>query len=158
LITGRKPFQAESIMDMFTQHLTGKFERPSRLVLDIPVWLDTLICQLLEKDPEKRPYSAAVVSEALGKVREKVEAQQSAGLDAAKKRRVDRSTVDVALDETDKEAARTLLGKKKKKKTIPIYRQGWFTAVSAGAVLAGLAFVFYLVFIKIPAPETYEQR
>src|SRR5258708_22863618 len=27
LLTGRKPFQAASIMDMFTQHLTGTFER-----------------------------------------------------------------------------------------------------------------------------------
>ncbi len=28
LLTGRRPFYAESIMDMFNQHLTGGFERP----------------------------------------------------------------------------------------------------------------------------------
>ena len=50
------------------------------------------------------------------------------------------------------------MGKKKKKKSVPIYRQGWFTAASVTAVLASLAFVFYLVFLKIPAPEVYEQR
>ena len=39
-------------MDMFMMHVKGTFERPARLVLDVPVWLDTLICQLLEKKPE----------------------------------------------------------------------------------------------------------
>jgi hypothetical protein len=159
LLTGRKPFQAESIMDMFTQHLTGTFERPSRLVLDIPIWLDTLICQLLEKDPEKRPFSAAMVSESLGMVRAKAEAQQSAGMDAARKRRVDRSSVDTAIDETDKDAARALLGKKKKKaKVVPFYRKGWFTLASVGSLAGVLAFVLYLVVFKIPSPETYIER
>src|SRR5947209_1050665 len=65
LLTGRKPFEAESTMDMFLQHAQGKFERPSRLVLDIPVWLDTLVCQLLEKKPESRPLDAATVAAAL---------------------------------------------------------------------------------------------
>ena len=58
LITGRKPFEAENAMDMFMQHVQGTFERPSRLVLDLPVWMDTLICQLLEKKPEQRPFDA----------------------------------------------------------------------------------------------------
>src|SRR5438270_10809305 len=80
LLTGRKPLQAESIMEMFNQHLKGTFERPSRIILDIPIWLDTLICQLLEKDPDKRPFSAALVSESLGMVKQKVEAQVSAGV------------------------------------------------------------------------------
>jgi serine/threonine protein kinase len=159
LLTGRKPFQAESIMDMFTQHLTGTFERPSRLVLDIPIWLDTLICQLLEKDPEKRPFSAALVSDSLGMVRAKAQAQQSAGVDAAKKRRVDRSSVDTALDETDKDAARALLGKKKKKvKVVAFYRKGWFTLASVGSVVAALAFAFYLAVLKVPSPETYVEQ
>jgi len=158
LLTGQKPFQAESIMEMFNQHLQGTFERPSRLVLDIPIWLDTLVCQLLEKDPLKRPFNAELVSESLGKVREKVETQQSAGMDAAKKRRVDRSAVDIPLDQGDKEVARTLLGKKKKKKALVFYRKGWFTFLAVGAVLAGFALVFYLVFLKIPSPEHYLER
>jgi hypothetical protein len=159
LITGRKPFQAESILEMFNQHLKGTFERPSRLTLDIPVWLDTLICQLLEKDPDKRPFSAALVSESLGMVQEKVEAQISAGIDVAKKRRVDRSPLTTAMDEGDKELARSLLGKKKKKaKVVPFYRKGWFTLAGIGAVLASLAVVFYFLFLKVPSPETYVER
>ena len=36
LITGRKPFEAENAMDMFVQHCTGEFERPSRSCLTYP--------------------------------------------------------------------------------------------------------------------------
>src|SRR5262249_22019286 len=46
LVTGQKPFQADNPMDMFMKHVNEKCERPSRLVLDVPVWLDNLICQL----------------------------------------------------------------------------------------------------------------
>ena len=91
LITGRKPFLAETVMDMFMQHTQGQFPRPSKIVMDIPIWLDKLICQLLEKKPEDRPFNASKVGEALGKVKEKWESQQSAGLEAAKKRRADRT-------------------------------------------------------------------
>ena len=52
LLTGKKPFEADNAMDMFLMHVKRKFERPSRLVMDIPAWLDTLVCQLLEKKPE----------------------------------------------------------------------------------------------------------
>jgi serine/threonine-protein kinase len=48
LLTGKKPFIAENVMDMFMLHVKGSFERPSRLVVETPKWLDILICQLLE--------------------------------------------------------------------------------------------------------------
>src|SRR5207248_1928243 len=86
LVTGQKPFKADSPMDMFMLHVQGTFERPSRLVLDIPVWLDNLICQLLEKKPEQRPRDAAMVAETLSRIKEKVEAQRSAGEDISKAR------------------------------------------------------------------------
>src|SRR5262249_26088892 len=82
LLTGEKPFDADNAMDMFLKHVKGKFEGRSRLAMDIPPWLDTLVCQLLEKKPEKRPFDATVVASALDQVVEKVTAQQSAGVDA----------------------------------------------------------------------------
>src|SRR5262249_60761165 len=87
LLTSRKPFIAETPMDMFLLHLQAQCERPSRLVLNTPVWLDNLICQLLEKKPEQRPRDAAMVKRALEDVLEKVEALQSAGGDAGRSRR-----------------------------------------------------------------------
>ncbi len=153
LLTARKPFEADNPMDMFMKHVQGTFERPSRVVLDIPVWLDTLICQLLEKKPDQRPYDAAMVADALGRVREKVEAQQSAG-EAAVKTRIGGRT---QLDDEDREAARALRGKKKKKKKdarAPFYQQGWFKAVAYSAALVAIGAVFYLVFFKTPSADS----
>src|SRR5438309_6805315 len=107
LLVGRRPFLAETTLDMYLCHVEGKFERPSREVLDIPVWLDTLVCQLLEKEPARRPYDAVTVLRALDQVAEKVQAQRSAGVDIAQARIADRETLrNVNLDRTDRQAAR----------------------------------------------------
>jgi serine/threonine-protein kinase len=158
LVTGRKPFIAETAMDMFMQHVNGKFERPSRLVPEMPVWLDTLICQLLEKQPDKRPLNAAAVGEALGRIREKVEAQQSAGVDAAKRRVIDRTANQDRFDDTDRAAARALLRKKpKKKKGKPFYASVWIQGAGIVAVLAGIVGVIYLTFMQ-PSPQSLREQ
>src|SRR5207237_1131802 len=109
-------------------------------VLECPPWLSTLICQLMEKKPDQRPLNAETVAQGLQMVKEKVAAQQSAAVDAAKKRRMDRAPTDVALDERDKDAARLMLGKKKKKKKrLRFYRQGWFTILGLTGILGILA-------------------
>jgi serine/threonine-protein kinase len=141
LVTGQKPFQADNAMEMFLLHVQGQFVRPSRLVMDLPVWLDNLICQLLEKQPEHRPYDAAMVHNTLATIREKVEAQQSAGVDAARARMMDRPRGAPKADTAeDREAARTLLTgkikKRKKKKKVPLHQQVWVKAVGIVAVLA----------------------
>ena len=108
LLVGRRPFLAETTLDMYLAHVEGKFERPSRIVLDIPIWLDTLVCQLLEKDPNKRPYDAATVAQALGSIQEKIEARLSAGVDVATGRAAGKPRGGSSMDDTDVEAARTL--------------------------------------------------
>lgn len=149
LITGKKPFNATNPMDMFLQHVKGKFERPSRIVLDLPVWMDTLICQLLEKKPDQRPADAATVYAALGRIKEKVETLRSAGVDAVRARMLGGDTTAPKLDETDKEISRTLLtGKgrgKKKRKIVPFFRKGWFVILALICVLGALGSVLYLV-------------
>jgi serine/threonine-protein kinase len=155
LLTGRKPFTAETAMEMFMQHANGTFPPPSKVVLEVPPWLNTLVCHLMEKAPEQRPYSASTVAETLQMVKEKVAAQQSAGIDTAKKRRIDRGPSDAVLDDRDKDAARFMLGKKRKKrKALPFYRKGWFTI----AVLCLMAVVFataiYFAFIRAPGAES----
>jgi serine/threonine-protein kinase len=162
LLTGRKPFMAENVMDMFLAHVQGSFERPSRVVPEIPKWLDTLVCQLLEKDPEKRPFDADTVANALAQVLEKVEAMQSAGVDAVRGRTASRLAGETPSDDTDRAAAQTLLqgGKKKRKKKVvkePFYRQGWFQAVGIAGLLGALALVLYLL-LKPPSADTLYQR
>jgi serine/threonine-protein kinase len=154
LLTGRKPFTAESPIDMFMQHVNGTFERPSRLVMELPVWLDTLVCQLLEKKPEHRPLDAAMVSRALAEVEQKVVQGRSAGVDAVQARRIDRRIQTFIPDETDKAAARTLRDavrkRKHKKKTRLWYEAVWLKALGLLGALGALA---ALVWIMLQPPS-----
>jgi serine/threonine-protein kinase len=156
LLTGRKPFEAQSAMEMFLMHVKGECERPSRLVMDIPPWLDTLVCQLLEKKPEKRPFDAKVVAGALDQVVEKVTAQRSAGVDALTGATVTGARVATrTLTGADKDAARTLaqsLGKGKKRRKKPLYKRAWVQALGIGlALLAIGGLIFYAV--QPPSPD-----
>jgi serine/threonine-protein kinase len=160
LLTGKKPFKAENAMDMFLQHVQGKFERPSRIVLDIPVWLDTLVCQLLEKKPEQRPMDAAMVANVLGGIRDKVEAQQSAGVEAVRRRMIDRAPGQTRPDEEDREAARTLMtgrGRSRKKSKTRLYQRVWFRAAGMLILLAGLVTILALVFQPPSAARLYKR-
>jgi serine/threonine-protein kinase len=156
--TGRKPFTAEVPMDMFMQHIKGKFERPSRLQMDIPVWFDTLICQLLEKKPEQRPRDAAAVAEALDRISEKVSAQVSAGVDLVTSRAVDRTTGRKVAAE-DRETARALhtaaTGRKSRRKRTPLHQNGWIIALGVFAMLGILAVLLYVVFQPASAESLY---
>ncbi len=159
LLTGKKPFTADNAMEMFLQHVQGTFERPSRLVLDIPVWLDTLVCQLLEKKTEQRPLDAHMVAATLNSIHEKVEAQQSAGVEAVRRRLIDRTPGQKRPDEEDKEAARILMtgkgrSRRKKKKW---YQQVWVQAVGLLVALGVAGTLLYLAF-RPPSPDNLYQQ
>jgi hypothetical protein len=138
LLTGRKPFYAENAMDMFIQHVQGAFERPSHIILDIPVWLDNLVCQCLEKKPEHRPADAQTVAQALDEVVQKVETLKSAGVETA-------NAVMRKGRGADKAAAEALLsGKRRRKKKTKTYpdeaspRTKVFAALGLIALLGGV--------------------
>ena len=50
LLTGRTPFEG-TVVDLLHKHVYAQFERPMRLAPDIPLDLDALIVQMLDKDP-----------------------------------------------------------------------------------------------------------
>jgi serine/threonine-protein kinase len=152
LVTGRKPFHAESTMDMFLQHVKGKFKRPSVFEPNMPVWLDNLICQLLEKKTEDRPASARVAGQTLAEIMDKVEAQQSAGLERATARTREKGHHRPRLDDADREVARTLLSRRKKnQRKTPFYQQNWFTILTVALLLGGLGYGIYYVFFVPPS-------
>jgi serine/threonine-protein kinase len=158
LITGRKPFIAESAMDLFLLHVKGKFERPSRLVLDLPVWMDTLICQLLEKKPAQRPYDAAMVAQVLGTVQEKVEEQQSVGLEKARARGMDLPRDQRNPTDEDREAVRELLGKRpKRKKKWRLRAMIWAQAVGLLIILV-VVIGALVISIRPPSPDKLYTR
>ena len=145
LITGRKPYVAENTVDMFLKHVNETPTRPAKLIQDVPIWLDNLIMFMMEKDRDRRPLDAATVGKMLTDIEEKVQAQQSAGAVAASAKRSSRTLQGQTFDEADKDAARALKGKKKKKKKGPAwYLTPWAKAVPllAGVVLVGGGIVY----------------
>jgi tetratricopeptide (TPR) repeat protein len=68
MVTGRPPFIGDDSVAIIGQHINTSPLSPSWHRADLPPALDTLISQLLEKDPEKRPASAAVVLQALDSI------------------------------------------------------------------------------------------
>ncbi|HZZ77507.1 MAG TPA: serine/threonine-protein kinase [Gemmataceae bacterium] len=154
LLTGRKPFVGETPMEVFLQHANRTdYKRPAEIVMEVPIWMNTLVDQLMEKEPAKRPLNAKAVADSLKLIKDKVEAQRSAGVDAATKRKIDRARGDKKLDEEDKTAARALLGRKKKVKVTPFYARGWFTILALSLIMVLSGYGLYLMF-RTPDPET----
>jgi serine/threonine-protein kinase len=73
LLTGRTPFEGETVVDLLHKHRFAQFDRPQERVLDIPLELDDIVCQLLEKDPARRPADAMVLQRKLDSIRRKLE-------------------------------------------------------------------------------------
>jgi serine/threonine-protein kinase len=73
LLTGRALFEGESVLDLLHKHRYAQFDRPQRLVPEIPYELDEVVCQLLEKDPAKRPPDCHVLGRQLEALRRKLE-------------------------------------------------------------------------------------
>ena len=73
LLTGRPPFQGENHLELLHKHRYGQFERPQRLVPEIPDEIDGLICQLLEKEPDNRPRDCHVFAKQLDVIRRKLD-------------------------------------------------------------------------------------
>ncbi len=75
MVTGRPPFVGDDSVSIIGQHINTPPVSPAWHRADLPPALDTLIMQLLEKDPQKRPESATVILQALeaigaGKIKE----------------------------------------------------------------------------------------
>ncbi|MBI1348186.1 protein kinase [bacterium] len=65
LLTGQPPFDADAPAEILHKHLKEPPRHVSTLVLDCPAELDRLVDDLLKKNPDDRPESAAVVQQRL---------------------------------------------------------------------------------------------
>ncbi len=61
MLTGQPPYSGEHTAAILQQHLSGPVPHAAAVVLDCPLKLDQLICDLMSKDPEQRPATAAEV-------------------------------------------------------------------------------------------------
>ncbi|HTE85896.1 MAG TPA: serine/threonine-protein kinase, partial [Dehalococcoidia bacterium] len=77
LVTGRPPFVGDEAVAIIGQHLNVAPVSPSWHNPETPPALETLILRLLEKDPSKRPRSAAELLQALEDVQRSIRAPDS---------------------------------------------------------------------------------
>lgn len=73
MLTGRPPFTGKTSVEVLQKHRFNQFDRPRLIVPEIPVWLEEVVCQLLEKDPDNRFPDAYVLSLRLKEIPKKVE-------------------------------------------------------------------------------------
>ncbi|VTU01231.1 serine threonine protein kinase : Probable serine/threonine-protein kinase pknA OS=Planctomyces maris DSM 8797 GN=PM8797T_06787 PE=4 SV=1: Pkinase [Gemmataceae bacterium] len=73
LATGRPPFAAATQVELMHKQCYTLPERPGMLVPDLPAELDEFLCVLLDKNPARRPATAAAVLEELERIRGKLE-------------------------------------------------------------------------------------
>ncbi|MGL6073594.1 MAG: serine/threonine protein kinase [Fimbriiglobus sp.] len=161
LVTGKKPFVAESTVDMFLKHVNEEVVRPRIHNPELPIWMDNLIMFLLEKNKENRPLDAATVGRMLADIEEKVQSQASVGAEVANARRADRPMGGVPLDAADKEAAKQLQSsekKKKKKKKRGPNKAKILKAVALGVLFLGIVgFTGYMLYGAFFTTETPAQ-
>lgn len=138
LLTGTPPFSAETPGELLYQHMDKKPVRVSTLALECPVWFDTLVSQLLEKEPEKRPRDATAVTLALTEIEVKVAEQASVLTHAASG---GPTAINVTADGT--QVRKLLKGKKKKKAAGPIFSQTWFLSLCLVGLLTVMTMPFW---------------
>jgi serine/threonine protein kinase len=151
LLTGKRPFRGNNAVELFLHHVQTKPERPSRINLEIPKFLDTLILHLLEKDPDDRPPSASVVAKILEEIRVKILAQTSVGEDLAK------SYADgTGLTKTsERKKARKLLARiGKKDEGTPWFKSCLFVSIMMLAVIFAFSWTMYEIFIRTPSAKS----
>jgi len=73
LLTGRTPFEGDSLVDLLQKHRFAQFDLPRKFVPDLPHDLETVVCQLLAKDPAQRPADGMVLHRQLDRIRRKLE-------------------------------------------------------------------------------------
>jgi serine/threonine-protein kinase len=76
LLTGRTPFRGD-VPTLLHQHRFGQFDRPGRLVEDLPPEFEEVVCELMEKDPARRPGDASSLHRRLESIRRKMERRAS---------------------------------------------------------------------------------
>lgn len=65
MLTAVTPYSGAAAAEVLQRHLKDPIPHVARTILECPLELDQLVCDLLQKDPEDRPATAAEVAERL---------------------------------------------------------------------------------------------
>ncbi len=83
MLTGRPPFTGKTARSVIEQHVNNRFDEPRRFVPDLPHEVNDVVCQLLEKEADKRPPDAYVLSRTLQTILSRIDYSSSLGETAA---------------------------------------------------------------------------
>lgn len=151
MLTGKPPFESQNPATLFHMHLNEQPPRIRAENMDCPVWLESLIQDLLAKPVDNRPLDALEVSTRLQQVREKVAKKQS----RLEEKATEKETAVASGGDTA--SLKNLLSSRKKKKKkksdqldVPIYEKTWF--------LAGALLLLILGVVWAVRPESPEVR
>ncbi len=145
MLTGHTPYRGESQAEILFQHVQADIPRVREIVEDCPVELERLIRQLLEKDPDKRPWDAAHVLHTLKEIKRKATAKARAQTQDGHAQTIEdlhpELTKIAGVKKDNKEAQKKKKKKKKRKKQeaddTPFYERVWFLATCL-VVLVGV--------------------
>lgn len=76
MLTGRPPFTGKSSLEVIQKHRFNQFDSPRRIVSEIPVWLDEVVCKCLSKPPEDRYPDANVLMLRLQEIPKKLDVKE----------------------------------------------------------------------------------
>ncbi len=82
MLVGRPPFEGE-VVDLLHKHRYARFDPPLRFVPEMPHDLNDVVCELMEKEPDKRPADGGVLFRLLDAVRRRADRLESAPTRAA---------------------------------------------------------------------------
>ena len=110
MLTGRPPFTGETTVEIARQHQYGTFDLPTRYAPEIPHPVEQVVCQLLEKEPDKRFPDAWVLLRKLQGVRATIDyaARQDQTLETAETD-IDGTDAPVSPEHRDRPGSATLM-------------------------------------------------
>ena len=156
LLTGEPPFRADNPATLLHAHLST--EPPRVRGVDCPVWLADLTQSLLAKKEADRPFDALAVhtmltEEAEAEARRSVVGRTAAGELPARRSATANLSAAQAREEARKErdAARSVLGRTKKKKRRaagPLWERPWVLGLALLLLLGGAGFAVYRTAFK----------
>ncbi|MCA9073596.1 MAG: serine/threonine protein kinase [Planctomycetaceae bacterium] len=144
MLSGRTPFLSETAPEMLFKHLDEEPPSIRDHNINVPIWMDKLIHELMEKDPNDRPFDALAVQVKLEEIKQMVDEQMSIAKQTAL------GGGSATMKEGDAELTKILGGSSKKKKRkrkgerkVPFYEKVWFLGLCLAAVVGLLVWGFW---------------
>lgn len=133
-LSGRPPISGPDTNSLLSAAQSGQIEKIGSIVLDCPVWLSSLIDQLLQPNPQDRPHGAGAVALAFQEIRRRA----AEGIGVAQHATSGFSPLQVKA--ASKKEAEALLGVVAEEEEAPdgsaFYEKSWFLVLALCAIAA----------------------